>query len=128
MSRACSAARSCDGERAYTNLPIRWESFRVCILTSRRPVASRPMVPAPQLDSFNPATGGRIGSVPVTPPGAVEAVVQAVAKVQPFWAQLTLRDRGRYLERAAQVVIDESDAIRDLIVSEQGKPRNEAFS
>ena len=42
--------------------------------------------------------------------------------------QLTLRDRARYLERAAQVLIDESDEIRDLIVAEQGKPRNEAFS
>ena len=61
-------------------------------------------------------------------PAEVQAVVEAVAKVQPFWAQLTLEDRGRYLERAAQVLIDESDEIRDLIVAEQGKPRNEAFS
>src|ERR1700758_3079540 len=48
--------------------------------------------------------------------------------VQRFWAQLTLKDRARYLERAAQVVIDEGDEIRDLIVREQGKPRNEAFA
>ncbi len=58
----------------------------------------------------------------------MQAVVDAVAKVQPFWAQLTLRDRARYLERAGQVLIDEGDEIRDLIVAEQGKPRNEAFS
>src|SRR5437660_8140721 len=81
-----------------------------------------------QLESFSPATGERLGSVEITPPDEVQAVVQAVAKVQPFWAQLTLEDRGRYLERAAQVVIDEGDTIRDLIVAEQGKPRNEAFS
>ena len=80
------------------------------------------------LESFNPATGDRIGAVPITPPEEVEAVVLAVAKVQPFWAQLTLGDRARYLERAAQVVIDEADEIRDLIVREQGKPRNEAFT
>jgi succinate-semialdehyde dehydrogenase/glutarate-semialdehyde dehydrogenase len=55
-------------------------------------------------------------------------VVDGVAKVQPFWAQLTLADRGRYLERAAQVLLDEADDIRDLIVHEQGKPRNEAFT
>src|ERR1700758_2074371 len=48
--------------------------------------------------------------------------------VQRFWAQLTLGDRARYLARAAQVLIDEGDEIRDLIVREQGKPRNEAFS
>jgi len=80
------------------------------------------------LESFNPATGERIGAVAVTAPDEVEAVVRAVAKVQPFWAQLTLGDRARYLKRAAQVVIDEADEIRDLIVREQGKPRNEAFT
>jgi acyl-CoA reductase-like NAD-dependent aldehyde dehydrogenase len=80
------------------------------------------------LDSFNPSTGARIGAVPTTAPEDVQAVVDAVAQVQPFWSQLTLRDRARYIERAAQVLIDESDEIRDLIVSEQGKPRNEAFS
>jgi acyl-CoA reductase-like NAD-dependent aldehyde dehydrogenase len=81
-----------------------------------------------QLESLNPATGERIGGAPITPPEQVQGVVQEVAKVQPFWAQLTLADRARYLERAAQVVIDEGDDIRDLIVAEQGKPRNEAFS
>jgi acyl-CoA reductase-like NAD-dependent aldehyde dehydrogenase len=81
-----------------------------------------------QLESFNPATGERLGAVLHTPPEAVQSVVDAVAKVQPFWAQLTLADRARYLERAAQVLIDEADDIRDLIVREQGKPRNEAFS
>jgi acyl-CoA reductase-like NAD-dependent aldehyde dehydrogenase len=81
-----------------------------------------------QLESFNPATGARVGTVPITAPDQVASVVDEVAKVQRFWAQLTLADRARYLERAAQVLIDESDEIRDLIVREQGKPRNEAFS
>ena len=81
-----------------------------------------------QLESFNPATGERIGAVPVTAPEDVEAVVETVAQVQPFWAQLTLGDRARYLERAAQVLLDEADEIRDLLVHEQGKPRTEAFS
>jgi acyl-CoA reductase-like NAD-dependent aldehyde dehydrogenase len=81
-----------------------------------------------ELESFNPATGERVGAVAITAPEQVQAVVDAVAQTQPFWAQLTLRDRARYLERTAQVLIDETDAIRDLIVQEQGKPRNEAFA
>ena len=80
------------------------------------------------LDSYSPATGDLVGSVSVTAPEDVQGVVDEVAKVQPFWAQLTLRDRARYLERATQVLIDESDEIRDLIVAEQGKPRTEAFT
>ena len=81
-----------------------------------------------QLQSFNPATGESLGAVPVSPPEDVQGVVDAVARVQPAWARLTLKERGAYLERAAQVVLDECDEIRDLIVREQGKPRNEAFS
>ncbi|MGZ4197651.1 MAG: aldehyde dehydrogenase family protein [Solirubrobacteraceae bacterium] len=81
-----------------------------------------------ELESVNPATGERIGAVEITAPEQVQGVVDAVAKVQPFWAQLSLEDRGRYLERAAQVLLDECDEIRDLLVREQGKPRNEAFS
>ncbi|HET9102308.1 MAG TPA: aldehyde dehydrogenase family protein [Solirubrobacteraceae bacterium] len=83
---------------------------------------------AATLPSHSPATGARLGEVPITAPADVQAVVDSVAKVQPFWSQLTLRDRARYMQRAAQVLIDESDSIRDLISAEQGKPRNEAFS
>src|SRR5947209_1297171 len=83
---------------------------------------------ADRLQSSNPATGAALGAVSVTAPDDVAGVVASIAQVQPFWAQLTLRDRARYLERAAQVLIDESDDIRDLIVAEQGKPRNEAFA
>jgi acyl-CoA reductase-like NAD-dependent aldehyde dehydrogenase len=81
-----------------------------------------------RLESYSPSTGELVGAVAVSNPDDVDDVVAAVAQVQPFWAQLTLRDRARYLERAAQVVLDESDEIRDLIVREQGKPRTEAFS
>jgi succinate-semialdehyde dehydrogenase/glutarate-semialdehyde dehydrogenase len=81
-----------------------------------------------QLESFSPATGERVGSVAVTAPGDVASVVAAVAEVQPQWARLTLEDRAHVLDRAAQVMIDEADEIRDLLVREQGKPRNEAFS
>jgi acyl-CoA reductase-like NAD-dependent aldehyde dehydrogenase len=90
--------------------------------------AVTPTAATTTLESLNPATGVVIGAVQTTAPGDVQEVVDAVAKVQPFWAQLTLRDRARYMERAAQVLIDESDEIRDLIVAEQGKPRNEAFT
>jgi succinate-semialdehyde dehydrogenase/glutarate-semialdehyde dehydrogenase len=86
------------------------------------------IAPSAGLESFNPGTGALLGTVPTTDPGDVQGVVDDVAQVQPFWAQLTLADRARYLERAAQVLIDEADQVRDLIVSEQGKPRNEAFA
>ena len=49
-------------------------------------------------------------------------------RVQPFWAQLSLADRARYLRRAAQVLLDHSDEIAELISREQGKPRLESYT
>jgi acyl-CoA reductase-like NAD-dependent aldehyde dehydrogenase len=79
------------------------------------------------LESRSPATGRPIGAVPATPPGQVADVVAEVAVVQPLWAQLQLSDRGRYLRRAAQAIVDLSDEISALIATEQGKPVTEAY-
>ena len=80
---------------------------------------------APQLESFNPATGERLGAVAVSRPRDVAAAVEEAASVQPLWATLRLGDRARYMARAAQAVIDEFDELTDLVVAEQGRPRAE---
>jgi succinate-semialdehyde dehydrogenase/glutarate-semialdehyde dehydrogenase len=79
------------------------------------------------LESFSPATGDLVGSVPTVTPAEVQGIVDEVAQVQPFWAQLPFADRARYMRRTAQVILDEIDDIRDLIAREQGKPRTEAY-
>jgi acyl-CoA reductase-like NAD-dependent aldehyde dehydrogenase len=71
----------------------------------------------------DPATGEPIGSVAVTPPAGIEEVVQDVAKVQPLWALLQLKDRARYMRRMAQAVIDDFDELQESIAREQGRPR-----
>jgi len=80
------------------------------------------------LESFNPATGERVGAVPTLTPEQVQSVVDEVASVQPFWAQLPLSDRARYMRRTAQVIIDSLDEITELLTREQGKPRSESYS
>jgi succinate-semialdehyde dehydrogenase/glutarate-semialdehyde dehydrogenase len=54
-------------------------------------------------------------------------VVDDVAEVQPFWAQLPLADRARYMRRTAQVLIDSLDELTALLTREQGKPRSESY-
>ena len=81
-----------------------------------------------ELESFNPATGARIGAVATVTPDQVQRVVDDVAEVQPFWAQLSLSERAAYLRRAAQVLLDHSDEIAELITTEQGKPRVESYT
>jgi acyl-CoA reductase-like NAD-dependent aldehyde dehydrogenase len=79
-----------------------------------------------QLESFNPATGERLGAVRVASRDEVVAAVEQAASVQPLWATLRLRDRARYMARAAQAVIDEFDELVEVIGAEQGRPRAEA--
>jgi succinate-semialdehyde dehydrogenase/glutarate-semialdehyde dehydrogenase len=85
------------------------------------------VTPAGTLESFSPATGELLGSVATVAPGEVQEVVDEVAQVQPVWAALPLSDRARYMRRAAHVILEEIDDLRDLIAREQGKTRAEAY-
>src|ERR671931_1266664 len=80
-----------------------------------------------KLESFNPATGELIGTVETIKPNQVQGVVDDVAEVQPFWAQLSLADRGRYLKRAADLLVEDLDQVADLLTREQGKPITESY-
>jgi acyl-CoA reductase-like NAD-dependent aldehyde dehydrogenase len=80
------------------------------------------------LDSFNPATGELIGSVEATEPADVQAAVDAVAEVQPFWGELALPDRGRYLQRTAEILAGDLEEVTGLLTSEQGKPITESHT
>jgi acyl-CoA reductase-like NAD-dependent aldehyde dehydrogenase len=80
------------------------------------------------LESFNPATGELLGAVETLTPSKVQGVVDDVAEVQPFWAQLSLEDRARYMRRAADVLLAELDELAELLTREQGKPRVESYS
>ena len=80
------------------------------------------------LESFNPATGELVGTVETITPDHVQGVVDEVAEVQPFWAQLSLEDRARYMRRAADVLLDDLDEVAELLTREQGKPRTETYT
>jgi acyl-CoA reductase-like NAD-dependent aldehyde dehydrogenase len=82
---------------------------------------------AAELESFAPLDGTRLGAVPTVAPDEVQSVVDDVASVQPFWAQLPLIDRARYMRRAGQAIIDQLDDLAELLTREQGKPRNESY-
>jgi succinate-semialdehyde dehydrogenase/glutarate-semialdehyde dehydrogenase len=80
------------------------------------------------LESFNPATGELIGSVETIAPGDVEGVIADVAEIQPFWGELSLAERARYLRRAADALVDEVDEVAELLTREQGKPITESYT
>ena len=81
-----------------------------------------------KLESFNPATGELVGTVETIQPKDVQGVAEDVAAVQPFWAQLSLADRARYIRRAADVLVEEVDEVARLLTTEQGKPITESYT
>jgi acyl-CoA reductase-like NAD-dependent aldehyde dehydrogenase len=54
------------------------------------------------------------------------SVRDRAAAAQPLWALVAPRDRARYLRRAAIALLDELDALADLLAAEAGQPRSEA--
>jgi acyl-CoA reductase-like NAD-dependent aldehyde dehydrogenase len=78
-----------------------------------------------QLTARDPATGATLGAVTITAPESIDEVVEAVAKVQPLWALLRVKDRARYMGRMAQAVIDDFDELQEGLAREQGRPRAE---
>jgi acyl-CoA reductase-like NAD-dependent aldehyde dehydrogenase len=91
-------------------------------------IATQPKTAQSTLESFNPATGELVGSVATITPDQVQAVIDDVARIQPAWAELSLETRGAYLKRAADALLDDIDELAELLVSEQGKPRAEAYT
>jgi acyl-CoA reductase-like NAD-dependent aldehyde dehydrogenase len=80
-----------------------------------------------QLESFNPATGDLVGTVDTITEDQVQGIVDEVAEVQPFWAQLSLADRARYMRRAADVLVEDLEDVAGLLTREQGKPIVESY-
>ena len=100
-------------------------SGRIRIVEAVRPLV--PSLPA-ALESFNPPPASGSAPCPRHARRRYRRVVDDVAAVQPFWAQLPLADRARYMRRAAQVIIDHLDELTTLLTREQGKPRAESYS
>ena len=83
---------------------------------------------ASEIISYDPATGEEIGRASFASPAAVTLAVQRARDAQPAWAGLTFSERGAFIMRARQLVLDEMDQIAILISRETGKPVAEAIS
>ena len=80
------------------------------------------------LVSQDPATGEELGRVEATAPAGVAETVARAAQAQPLWGLLRPVDRGRYLRRAAQAILDDLDGLGELLAREAGRPRTEALA
>ncbi len=78
------------------------------------------------LESFSPATGDVLGTVPEADAAAVDAAVEKARAAYEEWRLVPAPRRGEILFRFAQVLEREKAALTDLMTREMGKVKAEA--
>ncbi|MCR4315424.1 MAG: aldehyde dehydrogenase family protein [Planctomycetes bacterium] len=80
------------------------------------------------LRSINPATRETIGEVITTPVEEIPAIFAKARVAQKVWAAMSFRERREIMHRLVRVIAEDADAIAEMIVNENGKPRVEAYA
>jgi acyl-CoA reductase-like NAD-dependent aldehyde dehydrogenase len=80
-----------------------------------------------KLDSFNPRTGGLIGSVVVTQPEEVVDVVQRSRTAFDQWSLVGHDERRRYLKAFKKTLLGNMDRLAEMLHEEAGKDRADAY-
>ncbi|HMS09634.1 MAG TPA: aldehyde dehydrogenase family protein [Pyrinomonadaceae bacterium] len=83
---------------------------------------------ANEIISSDPATGREVGRVRVTRPDEVREAVERSRQVFHMWKTTSFAERRRLVMRAREVILDEMEAIAELISAESGKPKGEAIA
>ncbi|WP_293697789.1 aldehyde dehydrogenase family protein [uncultured Agrococcus sp.] len=73
---------------------------------------------------LNPATGELIGRVPEHTTADVDAAIARAKAAQPAWAALSDEQRVDYLNRVADAIDENAEALAGILSREQGKPLN----
>jgi acyl-CoA reductase-like NAD-dependent aldehyde dehydrogenase len=69
-----------------------------------------------------------LGEIDVADTQQVRGAIERARKAAPEWAATSFELRRRIIERAVQVLVREQESFVDTIVSETGKPREEALA
>ncbi len=93
-----------------------------------QPVTPRELHGRRKLAVFAPSTLEPLGEMEVATADDVRAAVERARKAQAEWAAKSFEERGRYLLRARDLLVERADAIADVICRDTGKPRLEAMT
>lgn len=74
----------------------------------------------------SPSSGRPFAQVSLLDAEQMGAALEAAGRAFPAWAGLGFRARGRHLLALRQALLDQGDALAELIAREQGKPSAEA--
>lgn len=77
-------------------------------------------------DVFNPATGTRIGTVPLMGAKETRRAIEAANKAWPAWRAKTAKERSAIIRRWSELQLAHTDDLALILTSEQGKPLAES--
>lgn len=75
---------------------------------------------------LNPATGEVVAQVAKGGAAETEQAVAAAERAFPAWRRLTAKERGARVKRWGELMLENRDALAELLTLEQGKPLAEA--
>ncbi|MCV6587490.1 MAG: NAD-dependent succinate-semialdehyde dehydrogenase [Marinobacterium sp.] len=74
----------------------------------------------------NPATGEQLGIVPVLSVDQVRQAISGAEQAQQAWAGRTAQERSTIIRRWYELMVENADALAEILTLEQGKPLAEA--
>ena len=74
----------------------------------------------------DPATGARIGVVPLMGAAETQRAIEAANAAWPAWRKKTARERGAILRKWSDLMLAHADDLAAIMTAEQGKPLAEA--
>ena len=78
------------------------------------------------IESFNPATGEKIGEVPAFSKSQAQDAIDRARAAQPRWAAMGFHERGKYLLKFREVLVNRADEVARLLTQENGKTLQES--
>ncbi|HCF24798.1 betaine-aldehyde dehydrogenase [Novosphingobium sp.] len=110
-------------------IPVEWifEAIDRDIATARLP-ATGAMETNSTFDTLNPATGEVLATITIDGKAEVDKAVGRAAEAQKLWARTPGVERGRILNRAAQLLTERNESIARLEAQDTGKPIQETIA
>lgn len=104
-------------------MSLQWHCQRMTILRGGSKVSDETI-----LYSYSPATGEKIGSVPVTEIPSIPGMLNRTRVAQRRWGDRSLEERLRLLPRLRRVLMAQREEIARLVSWETGKPYAESLA
>jgi len=76
---------------------------------------------------FNPATGEKIGQVPLTTPAEVKQIFTKARQAQKEWAARPVNERARFIVKVRDYLVENADEIATIISRDNGKVKLDAM-